>query len=422
MATSGAQEAAKPAAEPVTRAAAEAVSAEVAAAESAIGKNDWKKAETGLNLWLATHSDDARALFDAGYVADAQGRLEDAVGLYRRAAEANPDSFEAHTSLGLLLARQGKFAEARPELDAATKLDPGEAKPEAKAQVWRALARVDREADPAQASGELLEALKLSKETEADSLLAAELAEHSGQIEAAENAYKRILVKDPNSVVAVSGIAHLLIARKQFPEAEAMLSAALGKSPSNPALTAQLAAVLAAQDKGEALPLLEKLHTDHPADTAVTRMLAEVRAEAGDATGSDALLVELLAQTPDDAGLLVAHGQNLIRLLKYAESTAVFEKATQRNPANADAWSGLAFAELKAGQPQLTLHALTERAKLTAELPATLFLWAMAYDTLHNHEQAATYYHQFLNAAAGKFPDQEWQARQRLLILEKKSR
>jgi hypothetical protein len=30
------------------------------------------------------------------------------------------------------------------------------------------------------------------------------------------------------------------------------------------------------------------------------------------------------------------------------------------------------------------------------------------------------YYHHFLDVAAGKYPNQEWQARQRLQLLEKK--
>ena len=406
---------------PAAQAAAQEVSAEVAAAEAAIGKADWKTAGSKLDAWLTGHPADARALFDAGYVADAENRLEDAAGLFRRAAEADPASFEAHISLGLVLARQGKLAEARPELEAATKLDPGEAKPTAKAQAWRALARIDRETDPAVASTELLEALKLTPETEADSLLAAALAEQSGQFEAAEKAYRRVLEKAAKSAEATSGLAHLLIARKQLPEAEAMLRTALEKSPEDPALTAQLATVLAAEDKAEALPMLEKLHASHAADAAITRMLAEVRTEAGDAAGADKLDVELLAASPDDAALLVAHGQNLTRLTKYAEAQAVFERAARADAANGDAWSGLAFAASKTGQPQVTLHALTERSKVQPESPATYFLWATAYDTLHDKEQAAAYYHHFLDAAAGKFPDQEWQARQRLLLLEKKA-
>jgi hypothetical protein len=39
---------------------------------------------------------------------------------------------------------------------------------------------------------------------------------------------------------------------------------------------------------------------------------------------------------------------------------------------------------------------------------------------LHKKQEAISYYHHFLEAAAGKFPDQEWQARQRLTVLEKK--
>jgi len=60
------------------------------------------------------------------------------------------------------------------------------------------------------------------------------------------------------------------------------------------------------------------------------------------------------------------------------------------------------------------------RSKYLPEVPATYFLWATAYDTLHDKASAATYYQHFLDAAAGKFPDQEWQARQRLILISKK--
>jgi hypothetical protein len=60
------------------------------------------------------------------------------------------------------------------------------------------------------------------------------------------------------------------------------------------------------------------------------------------------------------------------------------------------------------------------RSKLLPEVPSTYFLWATAYDTLHQNSEAALYYHHFLDASAGKFPDQEWQARQRLKVVESK--
>ena len=418
-----AQKTVPPAAQSATSASAAAeqpVAPEVAAAEAAIVKSDWKTAETRLDTWLAGHPTDARALFDAGYVADAQNRLDDAVKLYQRAVAADPKSFESRISLGLALARQGKLAEARPELLAATTLDPGLAGPAVKARAWRALAQIDKDNDPKAASDELLQALKLTPETPDDTLLAAQLAESAGQLDAAEAAYQRILAANPKSKEATDGLAHVLMLQKKYAEAETVLRGALTAWPDDPSFTAQLAGALAAQDKAEALPLLQKLHADHPNDNAISRMLADLLYTAGDSAGSDALYTELLKQDLYDAGMWVAHGQNLTRLTKYDGAAAAFEKATQINPADGDAWAGLAFAALKLGHPEETIHALTMRSKYLPEVPATYFLWATAYDTLHDKDQATAYYHHFLDAAAGKFPDQEWQARQRLVLLEKK--
>jgi len=398
----------------------QAVSAQIAEAEAAVVKSDWKTATAILDAWLTDHPTDARALFDAGYVADAQNRADDALKFYQRAVSANPQSFEAHAELGLLLARENKSIDARVELIMATQLDSGAAGAEAKARIWRALAQIDRVADPATASADLLEALRLSPETVDDTLLAANLSEQAGQLDAADAAYRRVLAKDANSSAANSGLAHLLIERKQYAEAETLLRAALAHAPDDVALTAQLAAALAAQDKAEALPLLQKLHAARPNDAAVTRMLADVLAVAGDAAGADKLYAALLAASPNDAALLIAHGQNLIRQLKYAEAFATFDKATRVDPANADAWSGLAFAASKTAKPAIAIHALTMRAKYLPELPSTYFLWAVSYDSLNRKAEAAVYYHLFLDAAAGKFPNQEWQARQRLLVLEPK--
>ena len=414
------QEKQAPAAQPAPAAASHPVSEPVADAEADLVKADWEAARAKLEPWIAAHPADARALFDLGYVADAENRLDDAASLYRRAIEADPQSFLAHLSLGLLLARQQKLSDARSELAAATSLDPGDAGPAMRARAWRALAQIDRGTHPTEASNDLLEALKLTPETPDDTLLAANLADQAGEYAAAETAYRRVLAKDPKSAPANAGLAHLLIARKMYPEAETLLRAALEQSPDDPALTAQLAAVLAAQDKAEALPLIQKLHDAHPADPAITRMLAEVLAEAGDAAGSDLLYIGLLAATPNDPALLIDHGQNLIRQFKYAEAFTVFNKATQLDPANADGWSGLAFAASRTNQPSITLHALTMRSKFLPEVASTYLLWAVAYDALHQKVAAATYYRHFLDSSAGKFPDQEWQARQRLKLLENK--
>lgn len=403
-------------------ASSDTVSPEVARAEAAMTRSDWKTADPILQAWIAAHSTDARALFDLGYSADAQGRSTDAIGLYRRAVTANPSSFEAQISLGLLLARTGKSAEAKPTLEAATRLDPGPAGPAAKARAWRALARIAMQSDSVdaqQASIDLLEALKLSPETPEDTLMAARIAELNGDNTAAEGAYHRLLKANPNSTEGLAGLAHLLIAQKKYADAEALLEPAVKASPEDAALTAQLAAVLVAEDKADALPLLEDFHSRHPKEITITRMLAQVESDAGEADKADALYTTLLAASPHDSDLLVGRGQQLIRLHRPTEALHSFESAAQADPSNGDAWNGVAFAAFQVHQPAVTLHALEARSKILPENATTLFLWAASYDTLHDKKQAVAYYHRFLDAAAGKLPDQEWQAKQRLAIMEK---
>jgi len=423
---SHAQQSQKPA--PASAPPAEAVSAanpDLTEAEASIASSDWKAASSKLDAYLATHANDARALFDAAYVADHQDRIDRAAAFYRRAIEVNPNSFESHLGLGLLLARQGKRNEAHTELSAATTLEPGDAGAELKARAWRALAQLDKpgpdgEGNANVASNELLEALKISPETPDDTLLAADLAEDAGNHEAAEAAYRRVLAADPKSIAAESGLAHILIERKQYPEAEKLIRAALVQEPENPVFNAQLATVLAAQNNADALPLLQKLHTAHPENLAITNMLADVLAESGDTAGSDKLYTALLAKSPDDISLLVSHGQNLVRQQQYSQALAVFDKVSRLDSASTDAWSGIAFTASKLHQPSLVIHALTMRSKFLPDVPATYFLWATSYDTLNDRVAAITYYHHFLESSGGKFPDQEWQAKQRLLVLEKK--
>jgi len=427
-----AQEASSAQGVPVAQEPAAGVSAEVLKAEAAMQTGDWKTAEPVLDSWLAAHGEDGRALFDAAYIADAQGRDADATGLYRKALAVNSKSFEAEVSLGLLLARMGRAAEARPALWAATSMEPSadgafDLKA-AKAKAWRALAEIDAHGvegdgevakDPAQASIDLLEALKLSPENEGDTLLAASLAETSGDLAGAETAYRKALKGDADSGGAATGLAHVLIEEKKYPEAEELLTGALKRQPESAAMTAQLAAVYVAEDKSDALPLLVGWHAKHPQDAVLTRMLAGVEADAGEYEKSDVLYVELLTSKPKDGELLTGHGQNLIRQRRYAEALKVFEEATAVDETNGDAWNGVAFASFQTHQPQITIHALTVRSKYLPDSAIIYFLWATAYDTLHDKKQAVAYYHRFLESSAGKLPDQEWQAKQRLALMEK---
>lgn len=390
-------------------------------AESDIVTHNFAAADAQLDTWLSTHAKDARALFDRGYVADAQGKSASAESWYRKAIAADPKQFESHMALGLLLADQGNAAGARAQLQDATQLQPNPPNPAAKAQAYRALARLLRTSDPIAARNSLVSALKLTPETPSDTLLAAQIADAAGDSSIAEQEYRRYLKDDPDSAQATSALAHLLIAGNQDADAQPLVAAALKKHPDDPALNAQMAVILSSEGKqSDALAVLQKLHQLRPGNLAVAGMLADTELQAGHLDAADELYQQILAAKPNDAEVLDSHGQILIRQQHYNQALAAFHKAAAVRPADVDAWSGIAFADSKLKLWTDELHALSVRSKYAPENPSTLFLWATAYDNLRQNKAAAEYYHRFLAAANGKYPDQEWQARQRLLIVEKK--
>jgi tetratricopeptide (TPR) repeat protein len=118
-------------------------------------------------------------------------------------------------------------------------------------------------------------------------------------------------------------------------------------------------------------------------------------------------------------------GSTLIHLRRYAEAETLLEKAVASPDAFpkggedlAAAYSDLAFAASENSDPATTLHALDLRAKIAANTAGSLFLQATSYDKLHQVKQAFAAYQEFLTLANGKFPDQEWEARHRLITLE----
>jgi len=390
----------------------------LAQAETAIDTKDFNQARTILDTYLSAHTNNARALFDRGYVEDSQEHDDSAAAYYQKAIAADPKQFESRLALGLILARQGKPQEAHEQLEAAAKLEPNPPNPAAKAQAYRALAQLDRSSNPDAAKQELLQALSLSQETPADLLLTGEIAEAEGDEVSAETAYRRALNQRPESSAATAGLVHVLIIQKKYADAEPLIKSALIRDPDDPALNTQLAIVLNAENKqNEAVSALEKLHEKLPENASISSMLANAYSQAGAADKADPLYIQLLKTNPNDSVLLTDRGENLIRQQRYPEAVNVLQKAVSLKPNNGDAWSSLAFAASESHQYQLVLDSLSARSKYLEESPATYFLWATAYDNLHHTKQAADYYHRFLAAANGRFPDQEWQAKHRLVTL-----
>jgi tetratricopeptide (TPR) repeat protein len=393
------------------------------AAESKIEQKDFEGARPLLVQYLSQNPGDARALFDLGYVEDAANHQDAAAADYRKAIAADPKQFEASMALGLLLAHQGKYEEARVQVQQATLLTPEPPNPEAQAEAFRTLAKLDRTADPTAARDALVAALKLSQETPGDLLLTAQIAEANDDPELAQTAYQRLLSGHPApspsvAAAATGGLAQLLIKQKKYADAEPLLKSAVERDPHDPALNAQLATALLAQGKNdEALPVLETLRQLEPGNPEVDQMLADAYSEGGHPEKAEPIYARLALAKPGNEEILVGQGQNLAREHLYNQAQQVFERAVKLKPDDGDAWSGLAFAASENKQYQVALDALSMRSKYLPETPVTYFLWATTCDNLHQSKRAEEYYRKFLTASDGKFPDQEWQARHRLVAL-----
>lgn len=392
--------------------------AALSAIENDIAAGKCTAAETSLHTFLTTYPQNDRGYFDLGYCEDAQGHTDAAAADFQKALSINPHQFESHLALGLLLARKGDSG-AQKQLEAATQSTPNPPNPDAKAQAYRALARLLVQSNPTEASNDLIQALKLTPETTPDTLLAAQIAENAGDDNIAEQEYNKVLAKSPQNSEAVAGLTQIYIAQKQYDKAEPLVRAALARNPDDATLNAQLAAILSAQGKlGEAIASLEKLHQLYPNNSSVGAMLADAYLQSGNLDKAAALYPRVITADPKDSGLLDSYGQVLIRQRQYPQAIAEFQKAAQLNPSDIDAWSGIAFASNETHQYQQELDALSHRAQLTPDTPATLFLWATAYDHLHQTKKAVDYYHRFLTAAPSKkFSMQIWQANHRLNAL-----
>jgi tetratricopeptide (TPR) repeat protein len=393
-------------------------------ANAALDQRDFPTALKLLTNLTIKYPNDAHLLYDLGFTQEALDQTSNAADTYRRAVTADTKFFEPHLSLGLLLARIGKRDEARTELVTATTLNPS-TDPTLKARAWRALARLDQTTRPTDASNELLEAMKISPETPDDIILSGELAEASGDLPAAEAAYRRLLSADPQNPTATAALVHLLQREKKSDQAETLLTAALSKNPDDPTLNAQLASLYDSQKQPEkAIPLIEKLHSATPNDPSLMRLLAHLYSSNNQFDKAAPLYATLTTLYPNDSTIVIDRADTLIHLKHFAEAESILKRIVAQPsafPSKDDlglAASHLAFAASANDDPATSLQALKIRDKVLPQSPSSLFLAATAHDKLHQVKQARDLYKQFLSVANGKFPDEEWQARHRLVTLE----
>ena len=393
---------------------------ELAKAEEFIQKQDFAQAKPLLLKVVESDAANYVGWFDLGFVENGLGHTEESIAAYRKSVDAKPDVFESNLNLGLQLAKS-KQPDAEKYLRAATQLKPTSHVAEGKARAWLSLARVVEAAKPEEAITAYREAAALEPKNPEAHLGAGQLLEKDGKFADAEREYKAAQTLDPASLDAVIGLANIYMRGRRFPEAEAELRKVLAAHPGQAAAHIQLGRVLAAEGKNDdAVTELEAGAKQDPKSDSLERELADLYATTGKNEQAEATYRKLIASRPNDPDLHERLGQSLLRDKKFGDAQQEFLTAVKLKPDLGPAYGDLAFAASENKDYVLTLKALDARAKLLPEIPITYFLRATAYDNLHDHKKAAENYHLFLQVADGKYPEQEWQAKHRLIAIEPK--
>ena len=392
----------------------------LAEAEGDIEKRDYANAELLLKKYLQTQSENYAAWYDLGFVYHQLGKREDAVAAYRKSVSAKPDVFESNLNLGLALADSGD-PQAEQFLRAATNLTPSSNAAQGHMRAWMALGGLLETTKPKEAIAAFQHAASLDPKDPEPHLESGTLFEKQQKLEDAEQEYQQALSIAPDSTDALIALSNLYMREKRFTDAEPPLKKLVQLHPNDATAHFQLGRMLAIAGKNaDAASEMEAGLKLDPTDKKAQRDLADMDADAGKYDQAAQLYATLLSSSPNETSLHLGLGRVLLKQKKFAEAEQELLKAAQLKPDSGETYGELAVAANENKDYQLAIKAADLRAKYLPENPMSYFLRATAYDHLRDAKQAAKYYHQFLDVAEGKYPDQEWQATHRLIAIEPK--
>jgi len=390
---------------------------ELIQAESDIEKKDYAAAEPLLQKVVAADPKNYQAWFDLGYVYNAQGNLTESIAAYRKSVAAKPDVFESNLNLGISLAKAGQ-GDAEQYLRAATTLKPTADVNEGQARAWLSLATVLEASKPDEAIAAYQRAAALTPKDLEPHLAAGALLAKGNHFADAEQEYKRALEIDPGSNEALIGLANIYTRGDRFLDAQTVLEKIVALHPDDVQARLLLARVAVRMGKyDDAVASAQAATKLDPGNPKVQRELADLYMSAKKYDQAEALYRSLLVGKAD-ADLHHTLGVALLKQRKFPEAEQECLAAVKLKPDLGEAYGDLAVAAVENKDYALAIKAADARAKFLPEIPIGYFLRASAYDHLRAYKPAAENYHKFLEVANGQFPDQEWQARHRLIAIE----
>lgn len=396
-------------------------SAKLTEAENDLARQNYAAAEPILKQVVADHPADYAAWYDLGFLYHATGQHADAIAAYQKSVQAKPDVFESNLNLGLELADSGQ-SDAEGYLRAATQMKPTSDPEHGHMRAWMALGTFLQQSKPDAALEAFHQASLADPKNPEPHLIAGSLLEKQHPAEA-EKEYQQALATDPGSIDAQTALANLYMRQRRFSDAEPLLQKLATLRPNDPSVHFQLGRMFAIAGKNDqaAAELQTGLRLD-PSDSKAQRDLADLYIDMGKYDESQRLYEVLVASYPNDADLHYGFGRALLKAKKFPDAERELLKTVQLKPDLGTAYGDLAIAADENKEWAMAIKCVDMRAKYLPDTPMSVFMRATAYDHLQDVQHAIAYYHQFLQVAGGKYPDEEWKARHRLIAIEPKKK
>ncbi len=272
-------------------------------------------------------------------LAAARRRLGDAEAartMLEPLAREQPGAARVHVEYGLALAALGAFAAATIALRHAVGLQPG--MPDA----WRALGDVlTLYGDEAGADAAYARHIQASVND--PGLLAAAAALCENNLPVAERLLRAHLKRNPTDIAALRMLAEAGTRLGRNRDAEALLARCLALAPGFAGARHNYAIVLYRQHRAaEAIPHLERLLADSPADPAYRNLLAACLAMIGDADRAVALYEGVIAHYRDQPRIWLSYGHALRTAGRRQDSIAAYRNSLALAPGLGEAWWSLA--------------------------------------------------------------------------------
>jgi Tfp pilus assembly protein PilF len=382
-----------------------------AAGSKALDEGKYDAAAEAFAQAVKAEPNDYFAHFNLALAYSYLNKDEDAISEYRRTLELQPGLYEAELNEGILLVRGKRADEAVPLLEHAVEQRPREFRP----RFFLAQGYLET-GSPAKAAEHFQIAVELDPKAAEAHLGLARALSRDEKLPEAEAEYRLAGELDPQFRASLLELGAQYDKRNRLSEAMAIYR----QFPENAAAQRRLGELLLdSKQYADAAARLEQSYARDPQANRVP--LAEAYLLNGQPDKARPLLQQAVALDPKNLNLRIEYAHALRDLRQTPAAAAQLREAGALAPNDGAIWNDLGAMLYLTGDFGEALAALDHARQTGGDTAGNAFFRAIILDRSRQLKLALEAYERFLSLSQGKNADQEFQARQRVRILQRQA-